>query len=55
VQLTPINCTCDMRPAQPARKEAGAQARLDIPFAELVERLMQTEPNEVEESIEKAK
>jgi hypothetical protein len=39
---------------EPTRQEAETQARHNMPFSELVERL-QTDPKEVEPSIEKAK
>jgi hypothetical protein len=39
----------------PRGKKLEPKLGLDMPFAELVERLMQTDPKEVEASIEKAK
>jgi hypothetical protein len=39
----------------PRGKKLGPKLGLDMPFAELVERLMQTDPEEVEESVEKSK
>jgi hypothetical protein len=39
----------------PRGKKLEPKLGLDMPFAELVERMMQTDPKEVEVSIEKAK
>jgi len=39
----------------PRGKKLEPKLGIDMPFAELVERLMQTDPREVEESIERAK
>jgi hypothetical protein len=39
----------------PPGKKLEPKLGLDMPFAELVERLMQTDPKEVEESVEKSK
>jgi hypothetical protein len=39
----------------PRGKKLEPKLGLDMPFAELVERLMQTDPKEVDESVEKAK
>jgi hypothetical protein len=39
----------------PRGKKLEPKLGLDMPFAELVQRLLQTNPKEVEESIEKAK
>jgi hypothetical protein len=39
----------------PRGKKLEPKLGLDMPFAELVERLMQTDPKEIEESVEKAK
>jgi hypothetical protein len=39
----------------PRGKKLEPKLGIDMPFAELVERLMQTDPKEVERSIEKAK
>ena len=39
----------------PRGKKLEPKLGLDMPFAELVERLMQTDPKEVERSVEKAK
>jgi hypothetical protein len=39
----------------PRGKKLEPKLGLDMPFAELAERLMQTNPKEVEESIERAK
>jgi hypothetical protein len=39
----------------PRGKKLEPKLGLEMPFAELVERLMQTDPKEIEESVEKAK
>jgi hypothetical protein len=39
----------------PRGKKLEPKLGLDMPFSELVERLMQTDPKEVEDSVEKAK
>jgi hypothetical protein len=39
----------------PRGKKLEPKLGLNMPFAELVERLMQTDPKEVEESVEKGK
>jgi hypothetical protein len=39
----------------PRGKKLEPKLGLDMPFGELVERLMQTDPKEVESSVEKAK
>lgn len=39
----------------PRGKKLEPKLGIYMPFAELVERLMQTDPKEVEESVEKAK
>ena len=39
----------------PRGKKLEPKLGLDMPFAELVERLMQTDPREVEQSVEKSK
>jgi hypothetical protein len=39
----------------PRGKKLEPKLGLDMPFSELVERLMQTDPKEVERSIERAK
>jgi hypothetical protein len=39
----------------PRGKKLEPKLGIDMPFAELVERLMQTDPAEIEESVEKAK
>jgi hypothetical protein len=39
----------------PSGKKLEPKLGLDMPFAELAERLLQTDPKEVEKSIDKAK
>jgi hypothetical protein len=39
----------------PRGKKLEPKLELDMPFAELVERLMQTDPQEIEKSVERAK
>jgi hypothetical protein len=39
----------------PSGKKLEPKLGIHMPFAELVERLMQTDPKEVEQSVEKAK
>jgi hypothetical protein len=39
----------------PRGKKLEPKLGLDMPFSELIERLMQTDPEEVEESVERAK
>jgi hypothetical protein len=39
----------------PRGKKLEPKLGLDMPFTELVERLMQTDPEEVEKSVERAK
>ena len=39
----------------PRGKKLEPKLGIDMPFAELVERMMQTDPKEVEDSIERAK